>query len=339
MKGYRKYITGGIAVFAVALMAIVAGCLEGSSGKENLIQTGSSTVLPLATKWAEEYDGANIAVSGGGSSHGLNALLNGEADLGDASRLMKGSDYEKVGGNAGDVNSDGTAKKAAPTGVWPYKWVVAYDVLATVVNNDNTWATELTFDQLYHIFTTDNTAIYWDDPILNLTGAPHEKIEIYAPDEASGTYDYFFESLISDWGKDTRTVKTRLEAGDGVYHPSADDNVIMNAIKANKNAIGFFGFAYLIENPNVVKPVKIAETDTFVEPSFATVSTYPMARPLFIYTNGIPKQDNDKGKAIYEYLEFILSEEGQRMVPEVGYVRLSLVDPSLAANQLADLKA
>jgi phosphate transport system substrate-binding protein len=332
-------IIPGAAIFFVGLMVLAAGCLGGSDQKVDLIQTGSSTVLPLATKWAEEFDGANIAVSGGGSSHGLNSLLNGDADLGDASRLMKGSDYEAVNGESSDVNSDGTAKKAAPTRVWPYKWVVAYDVLAVVVHNDNTWASDLNYSQLYTIFTDDDPADYWDDARLGLSGAPHEKIEIYAPDEASGTYDYFFESIIKNWGKDTQVAKTRLESGDGVYHPSADDNVIMNAIKSNKNAIGYFGFAYLVENPNVVKAVKIAKTASYVEPSFANVGSYPMARPLHIYTNGKPSTDSEKGRAIYEYIEFILSEEGQAMVPEVGYVRLSLVNPSLVTDQLNALKA
>jgi phosphate transport system substrate-binding protein len=335
----KEHVMVGTAFLFVGLLVLGAGCLGGSSeDKVDLIQTGSSTVLPLATKWAEEFDGANIAVSGGGSSHGLEALLKGEADLGDASRLMKGSDYEVVGGSKDDVNTDGTAKKASPTGVWPHKWVIAYDVLAVIVNNDNTWASKLNYSQLYTIFTDDDPADYWDDARLGLSGAPHEKIEIYAPDEASGTYDYFFESIIKNWGKDTQVANTRLESGDGVYHPSADDNVILNAIKSNKNAIGYFGFAYFVENPGAVKAVEIAKTSTYVTPSFETVGTYPMARPLHIYTNGIPETGTAKGKAIYEYIEFILSDEGQDMVPEVGYVKLDLVDPTLREEQISALQ-
>ena len=119
---------------ALAAIMVAAGCLGTGSGdsKAELTQTGSSTVLPLAIAWAEEFNGADVSVSGGGSSHGLNSLLNKETDLGDASRLMKGSDYEKVGGDPDDVDEDGTATKAAPTGVWPHKWIVAYDVLVVV---------------------------------------------------------------------------------------------------------------------------------------------------------------------------------------------------------------
>lgn len=332
----------GGAVFAltgiIIIGALLAGCLGGSEGTIKLNQTGSSTVLPLAIVWAEEFDDADISVSGGGSSHGLNALLNKEADLGDASRLMKGSDYEKVGGDPTLVKSDGTAKKAAPTGVWPHKWIVAYDVLATVINNDNTWATQLNYDQLYEIFTDDSPAVYWDD-VTGLDSAPHEKIEIYAPDEASGTYDFFFEEIIPNWGKDDQQANTRLDSGDGVYHPSADDNVILNAIKDNKYAIGYFGFAYYKENPTMVTPVWISDgEDDYEEPSLTNVANYPMARPLHIYTDGMPKSDGgEKEQAVNKYLKYVLSEEGQDIVPEVGYVRLSLVDSTLASSQLAKL--
>ena len=313
-------------------VAVLSGCV--SNEKPKLTQTGSSTVLPLAIAWAEEFDGADISVSGGGSSHGLNALLNGEADLGDASRLLKGSDYEKVGCSSNLVNEDGTAS-AACNGILPIKWIVAYDVLVVVVNNNNNWATQLNYSQLYEIFTDDNPAVYWDE-VTDLTDtAPHEEIEIYAPDEASGTYDYFFESIIPKWGKDDQQADTRLDSGDGVYHPSADDNVILNAIRDNQYAIGYFGFAYYKENPTLVTPVWIAEEGTdYKEPSLENVANYPMARPLHIYTNGIPEE----GDVINEYLRYIFGEDGQAIVPEVGYVQLSLVDENLATDQLAQLQ-
>jgi len=317
----------------ILFSVILSGCVDQNAEISKLTQTGSSTVLPLAIAWAEEFDGADISVSGGGSSHGINALLNGEADLGDASRLMKGSDYEKVGCNADYVNDDGTADEAC-NGVHPIKWIVAYDVLAVVINNENTWSKQLNYDQLYEIFTDDNPAQYWDE-VTGLSEAPHEKIEIYAPDEASGTYDFFFESIIPNWGKDEQQANSRLDLGDGYYHPSADDNVILNAIKDNEYAIGYFGFAYYKENPNLVTPVWIAESgDDYQEPSLSNVANYPMARPLHIYTNGIP----ENGNVINDYLKFILGDEGQSIVPEVGYVQLKLVDTNLAKNQLAKLE-
>jgi len=313
---------------------LFSGCVDNNGGKiPKLIQTGSSTVLPLAIAWAEEFDDADISVSGGGSSHGINALLNREADLGDASRLMKGSDYEKVGCDPELVREDGTAEGAC-NGVLPTKWIVAYDVLVVVINNQNDWATQLNYTQLYEIFTDDNSAIYWDEVTgLNDT-APHEKIEIYAPDEASGTYDFFFEEIIPKWGKDDQQANTRLDSGDGVYHPSADDNVILNAVNDNEYAIGYFGFAYYKENPTVVQPVWIAEEgEGYEEPSLSNVANYPLARPLHIYTDGVPESDD----VVNDYLRYILGEEGQDIVPDVGYVRLNLVDEDLITNQLAKL--
>jgi phosphate transport system substrate-binding protein len=326
----------GFLVTSIIIATIFSGCTQQSNGEiPNLIQTGSSTVLPLAVAWAEVFDKADISVSGGGSSHGLNALLLGEADLGDSSRVLKGSDYEKVGGNPADVNSDGTVNEPV-NGILPVKWVVAYDVLAIVVHNNNNWATQLNYTQLSKIFTDDAPAVYWDE-VPGLTAAPHEKIEIYAPDEASGTYDYFFESIIPNWGKENQQINTRLDLGDGVYHPSADDNVILNAINDNQYAIGYFGFAYVMENPGQVKVVKIAKTSTYVEASLDNVANYPMARPLHIYTNGIPDITTEKGNALNQYLTYVLSDEGQGIVSEVGYVRLALVDPTLVTSQLAKL--
>jgi len=337
IRGNNKKIKMTLGIVAIlAAGVLLSGCIGGdNNGKPSLIQTGSSTVLPLAIAWAEEFDGAEISVSGGGSSHGINALLNGDADLGDASRLMKGSDYTKVDCDENKVNSDGTAS-AACNGVLPTKWVVAYDMLAVVVNPQNTWATQLNYTQLYKIFTDDNPADYWDEvPGLNET-APHQLIEIYAPDEASGTYDYFFEEIIEDWGDDTQVANTRLESTESnplvVYNPSADDNVILNAVKDQQYAIGYFGFAYYAENSNDVTVVALAdEDDNYETPSFTNVANYPMARPLHIYTNDVP----ESGNVINDYLQYILGEEGQSIVPEVGYVRLSLVDEDLATDQLA----
>lgn len=332
----RSKLLPALLITSVIFATIFSGCTQQSNQQiPNLFQTGSSTVLPLAVAWAEVFDKADIFVSGGGSSHGLNALLLGEADLGDASRLLKGSDYENVGGNPDEVNSDGTAN-APVNGVLPVKWVIAYDVLAVVINNNNNWATQLNYTQLSKIFTDDSPASYWDE-VPGLPTAPHEKIDIYAPDEASGTYDYFFENIIPNWGKDNQQIHTRLALGDGVYHPSADDNVILNAVKANQYAIGYFGFAYIMENPGQVKVVKIAKTTTYIEANIDNVANYPMARPLYIYTNGIPDTTTEKGNAINQYLKYILSDEGQKIVSDVGYVKLAMVDPTLITSQQAKL--
>jgi phosphate transport system substrate-binding protein len=322
---------GIAAVMAVVIVtAAFAGCIGG--GESSLIQTGSSTVLPLAIAWAEEFRGAQISVSGGGSTHGINALLNGEAELADASRLLKGKDYESVGGKGEWVNEDGTANHPV-NGVLPVKWAVAYDVVVVVVNNANHWAGHLNFSQLYSIFTDDDPADRWDQ-VPGLVDAPKEHVQIFAPDEASGTYDFFFESIIPGWGKPEQAAGTRLESGDGVYHPSSDDNVILRAVEDNKYAIGYFGFSYYVENQGSIRAVQLAEGDgPYLSPSEETVADYPMSRPLHVYTDGVPKP----GSPVNDYFRFVLGEKGQSIVPEVGYVRLDLVDPGLLTEQLERL--
>ena len=174
--------------------------------------------------------------------------------------------------------------------------------------------------------------MYWDD-VAGLEGAPHEEIQIYAPDEASGTFDYFFEEIIEDWGDETQVAGTRLESGDGVYHPSADDNVIMTAIQSNEYAIGFLGFAYVRENADKVNTVSIDDGSGAVEPSLETVADYPMARPLHIYTDANAANSD----AVNGYLSFALSDEGQAVCDEVGYVKVELVDANLLSLQRAAL--
>ncbi len=326
-----------MAVLVLGLLVLgtvaMSGCTENDGA--NLNQTGSSTVLPLAKAWAEEYDGAQVSVSGGGSSHGINALLKGEADLGDASRHLKPEDIENVGGDPSKVTDNGTVTdpiKVNGNDVRPTKWVVAFDVLTIVVNNQNDWVSELNYTQLYHIFTTDDTSIYWDD-VSGLEDAPHKKISIYAPDEASGTYDYFFENI---GGLDNSRLGHDVDGnGKKDYHPSADDNVILDAIKNNKYSIGYFGYAYYKQNTDEVTALSISEGDSeAVPPTPENVADYPMSRPLHIYTDSVP----ETGSTINDYLSYVLSEDGQEIVPEVGYVKVGDIKPGLLQEQQSRLE-
>ena len=157
-----------------------------------------------------------------------------------------------------------------------------------------------------------------------------KKIEIYAPDEGSGTFDYFFESIIPFWGKENQQANPRLYKNDKVYQPTSDDNVILNAIKDNEYAIGYFGFAYYVDNPGKIKAVSVADDGSdHIEPSFESVADYPIARPLHIYTDGVPR----KGEVINKYLQYIFSAAGQAIIPEVGYIKLSLVNQSIVDEQ------
>jgi phosphate transport system substrate-binding protein len=329
-----------IAVGLLMLGSLFAGCITSDSdgGQANLKQTGSSTVLPLAQAWAQEFEGADIEVSGGGSSHGRNALLTENAELGDASSKIGPGDYEKVGCSVSESEIEAAQEGPHPwqypecNGVTPTEWVVAWDVLTVVVHPSNNWANELTYEQLRQIFTTENTAEKWSE-VEGLEGAPDEKIEIHAPDAASGTYEFFFEEVAGS------TDKSLLSEGSQRYHGSANDNVILSKISQNENAIGFFGLAYYVENDQQIDSVAIAEESgsDAVEPTFETAKDYPITRPLHIYTDGIPSGDDATTQAVQGYMCFAFSEEGQSVVPDVGYVKESDFAPQEFENQQAQV--
>lgn len=337
----RSQLSFACALAVLMVTSTFAGCISGDSGGDSLTQTGSSTVLPLAQRWSEQFTGAAVDVSGGGSSNGLNSLLEGKAELGDASRKISPEDYD--GANC-QVSADEVAQARSGdhpwqypscNGVQPTEWVVAYDVLTVVTHSENDWIGDgLNETQLRAIFTTEDTAETWDE-VPGLDDAPNDEIKIFAPDQASGTYDFFFEEIAG-------TTETSLLAeGSDRYSPSADDNVILNAVANTENAIGFFGFAYYVENKDRVKAVPIAGEDgtDAVEPSFDTVGDYPLTRPLHVYTDGIPASGNaTQSSPVHDYVSFMLGEDGQAIVPDAGYIKVGSVSPDLRQAQLAALE-
>ena len=321
------YVIGTSYIFPLTYLLISGAAIGGiDTGDEILLQTGSSTVLPLAEEWAKVYNEPDITVSGGGSSHGFAALLKGEADLGDASRLLKSQDYDSLFDCDGtEVEPDGTTTEPCNE-VIPHKWVVAFDVLTVVVHNENTWAMRLNYTQLHSIFTDDTPAVHWDEVPGLEASAPHEKIVIHAPDNASGTYDFFYSQIVGDWGEAGQTADSRLDAGDGAYIPHVDDNDILANLTGSKYAIGFFGFAYYHQNESLVKTVDLADgDDNFKAATLDNVADYPLSRGLFIYTD----DNSDKRETVAEYLQFVYSEEGQKAIDEIGYVRVAAVDEDL----------
>lgn len=296
------------------LGSVFAGCLSG--GDADVKQQGSSTVLPLAQAWAQEYPDASVSVSGGGSSHGRNAVLTGDAEIGDASSPITPGDYEKVG--CGVTGADIQQAREGPhpreypscNGVTPTEWTVAWDALTVVVHPDNDWVEGLNYTQLKTIFSIEDTAETWAE-VPGLEDAPEEPIEIHAPDAASGTYEFFFEEVVGS------SEESLLAENNERYHGSANDNVILTKVSQNRHAVGFFGLAYLLENEGAVQAVPIAEEGhDHVRPSFETAQAYPITRPLYLYTDGIPEE----GSLLHGYMSYIFSEEGQRVAPEVGYL-------------------
>lgn len=272
-----------------------------------LNQAGSSTVFPLAEVWAEEFGGernVQIKVAGGGSGVGASKLCAKEVDLGDMSRVMR--ETEKT--------------TCANNGVTATEWKIAYDALSVVVSPKNTFAKDLSVAQLKKIFQKDNAAQTWTeiDPSF-----PAQPIRLCIPGTDSGTLEYFREAIL---GSSTAAYRT----GTGVQQ-SEDDNVLVQCVGGDEYAIGYFGLAYVLENPGKVVAIKV----NGVAPSEQTVNdkTYtPLSRFIYIYTNGVPKNN-----LVADYLHYVLhSDGGQSLIHEVGYVKL---DAATQQAMLAQLSA
>jgi len=238
----------------------------------------------------EIHPRARIAVSGPGSGAGVAALINGTADICQASREIKASEIEAAQAN----------------GVEPYEIQIATDALSIVVHPSNP-VSELTIAQLSAIYTSQITN--WQD-----IGGNDAPIVAIARDTNSGTHVYFKEQVVQMKGLPDED-KSLEYSPNVLLLPSTKEGV--DEVAKNPNAIFFPGLGFLTEE---VKPLAIKKTadDLAILPSVATAldGSYPIARPLLYYTNGEPRG------IIKEFIDYCLSPEGQQKVTDVGYVPL-----------------
>ncbi len=275
----------------------------------DIITAGSSTVFPLSERMAELFGDegytGNITVDSIGSGAGFERFCKtGETDIANASRAIKDAEVELCA--------------ALPTPREPIAFRVGTDALTVVVSAENDFVTALTKEQLGKIFTAQFTT--WDqvDPSF-----PAEAILVYGPGADSGTFDYFNEAVVAplylnaDGKADTTTGKEALLGAAGAQF-SEDDNVLVQGVEGSKYAIGYFGFAYFSENSGALKAVAVEG----VEPSEATVNdgTYPISRPLFIYSDAnILKEKPQVAAFVYFYLSTVndnISDIGYFPAPE-----------------------
>ncbi|HET7144200.1 MAG TPA: PstS family phosphate ABC transporter substrate-binding protein [Anaerolineales bacterium] len=270
----------------------------------DIITAGSSTVFPLSERMAElfQQEGytGNITVDSIGSGAGFERFCKtGETDISNASRKVKATEVE--------------ACKALATPRDPIAFRVGTDALTVVVSAENVFVTALTKEQLGKIFTAQVTRWNEVDPSF-----PAETILVYGPGADSGTFDYFNEVIVSplylnaDGKADIAAGKAALLGASGAQF-SEDDNVLVQGVEGSKYAIGYFGFAYFSENSGALKAVAVEG----VEPSQATVDdgTYPISRPLFIYSDAnILKEKPQVAAFIYFYLSNVDNE-----ISDVGY--------------------
>ena len=225
---------------------------------------GSSTVAPLMTLFAEDFQaensGVRVTVGTSGTGGGFEKFCAGETDITNASRPIKESEVE-------------ACEKA---GVEFVEVIVANDALSVVVNKNNTWVECLTVDQLKKIWAPESqgTVTNWNqiDPAF-----PDKSLGLYGAGTDSGTFDYF-----------TLAVNGEEGASRTDYNPSEDDNVTVKGVEGDDGALGYFGFSYLEENADRIKGVQIDGGKGCVAPSAEAVqdgSYVPLARPLYAYVS------------------------------------------------------
>lgn len=268
----------------------------------DIISAGSSTVFPLTERMAELFQNegytGNVTVDSIGSGAGFERFCKtGETDISNASRAIKSSEVEAC----------------QAIGREPLEFRVGTDALSVVVSSQNDFLTAISLEDLAKIFS--GQAKLWSD--LN-PAYPAEAIQVFSPGADSGTFDYFVEAVVAPAFKnaegkaDAAAAKTALLGLAGAQF-SEDDNVLVQGVEGSKYAIGYFGYAYYLENAANLKALAI----NGVEPNQANVDngSYPLARPLFIYSTAKIMQEKPQVAAfIYFYLNNLAAN-----IQDVGY--------------------
>jgi phosphate transport system substrate-binding protein len=300
MKTKLLFITTATTVIAMA----TTGCNKsgdgtpgGGGGKKTAIANiGSDTMVNLAIAWADAYTkvdpSVSVEVNGGGSGQGVAALINGSCDIANCSRSFEGKEIADF--------------KTKHPGKEPKEYMVGYDALSVFVHKDNPM-TEISIEELQQLYMKDGKLSKWSElGVSNIPGAKGDEVILVSRQNNSGTYHYFREAIV---GK-----KNEMRNGTVDMNGSKD---VVDLIAKTPNAIGFSGMGYATP---AVKHLKVSKKkgEKAVEPTIATTldKSYPIARPMFMYTAGEPAPH------IKKYLDWILAEPGQKIVAETGYVPL-----------------
>ena len=275
-------------VFLVVLASTLAAC--GGGEQRQVIQNkGSDTLVNVAQAWAENYQAVNpavvVAVSGGGSGTGIAALINGTVDIANASRAIKDKELELAKKNGQD----------------PVQHVVGFDALAIFLHSDNP-LDEISIEQLQQIYGDGGTFTNWGDLGVEVPGCQGQEIVVVSRQNNSGTYAYFRDAVLG---------KSDFKLGTRDMHGSKD---VVDIVEKTPCAIGYSGLAYATDH---IKLGCVAQETggPCVNPSVETAvdGSYPIARPLFMYTDGEP------AGIVGDYLNWIMSDEGQCIIHEKGY--------------------
>ncbi len=268
---------------------------------------GSSTVFPVSEAVAEEFSKVQprvrVTVGVSGTGGGFKKFLNGETDISDASRPIKPSETER----------------AAQAGIRFIELPVAYDGLSVVVNPENDWVDYLTVDELHALWKPGSEVHTWKDIRESW---PDEEIRLYGPGTDSGTFDYF-----------TGVINGKEQSSRSDFTASEDDNVLVHGVAGDRNALGYFGFAYYQENRDRLRVVPIDGGNGPVAPDETTIndgSYAPLSRPIFIYI----RESALENPAVAAFVDFYI-EEAPRLSGEVGYIPLPASTYEALARRVA----
>ncbi|NLL37936.1 MAG: PstS family phosphate ABC transporter substrate-binding protein [Fretibacterium sp.] len=270
--------------FAALVMVtlLCGGAFAAEEGK--LVINGSTTILPFAQlaseRFMENHPQVRISLSGGGSGNGIKALIDGTADIANASRAMKDSEKEN-------------AKK---NGVEPFETVVALDCIVAIVHPENE-VKNLTLEQLKDIYT--GKVENWKE-----VGGADSAIVVVGRDSSSGTYGTWQEMVVEKG--DSKDNKSRVTAKAQV---AASSGAMLSTVAGNKFAIGYDGIGYVDKTVRGLEVGGVAPTAENAE-----AGKYPLSRELYMYTNGEPKGN------VKAFMDFMLSDDGQKIVAETGFI-------------------
>jgi phosphate transport system substrate-binding protein len=290
------------------ILALAIGAFAASATAQTIVQVdGSSTVFPISEAMAEEFQRATrirVTIGVSGTGGGFKKFCRGETDATGASRPIRKSEADECKKN----------------GIEFIEVPVALDALAVVVNPKNKFATELTVPELKKMWEPDAQGKInnWNQVRATF---PNAELKLFGPGTDSGTYDYFTAAIVG---------KEHSSRGD--YTASEDDNVLVQGVSGDPNALGFFGLAYYLENKGKVKAVAIKpdENAKAVLPSVETAKSgayQPLSRPIFMY---FAKKSLDTKPEVLKFAEFYMDpKNATTLVAEVGYVPLP--EPAIQA--------
>ncbi len=291
-------IAAGCAVtFLLGMVAVVGSCGRGQRSYVEVRNLGSDTMLEVAGAWAEAYDKISdhivVSVSGGGSGTGIAAVIVGKIDLANSSRKLKKEELAR----------------AHARGSHPLEHHVGYDGIAIYVHKDNPLQA-ISMQQLRQLFGDGGELARWSQLGIDL-GPGNDRIVLCSRQNNSGTYEYFRDAVL---GGNSGRFKVECRNLNG----SKD---VVDVCGDVKSAIGYSGLAYANDEVRVVPVIRKAGDPPVVPSNESIISgSYPIARPLFMYTNGEPTG------ATKEYLDWIKSDAGQRVLRDHGYPPLRRID-------------